>query len=103
MLAVDLVRPGGHVADIVVPGKGAGSFGASRFITHHFGFDAFDKAYDTFFRAGDTGAEQGRPHPLWNLPCHWQLLDGILATRRTHTWGRPLETGTLPQKDTAPA
>ena len=29
---------------------------ASRFITHHFGFDEFDAAYDAFARAGDTGA-----------------------------------------------
>ena len=29
---------------------------AARFVTHHFGFDEFDTAYDVFSRAGDTGA-----------------------------------------------
>jgi alcohol dehydrogenase len=29
---------------------------ASRFVTHHFGFDAFEAAYDVFARAGETGA-----------------------------------------------
>ncbi|MEO9236578.1 MAG: zinc-dependent alcohol dehydrogenase family protein [Jatrophihabitantaceae bacterium] len=29
---------------------------AQRFITHHFTFDQFDEAYDTFARASDTGA-----------------------------------------------
>jgi alcohol dehydrogenase len=29
---------------------------ASRFVTHHFGFDQFDEAYDVFSRAADTGA-----------------------------------------------
>lgn len=28
----------------------------SKFITHHFGFDEWDAAYDTFSRAGETGA-----------------------------------------------
>ncbi|MCU1602026.1 MAG: alcohol dehydrogenase [Frankiales bacterium] len=88
-LAVDLVRPGGHVANIGVHGTSATlhleriwdrnltittglvdtsstptllrlltgrQVDASRFITHHFGFDEFDAAYDTFSRAGDTGA-----------------------------------------------
>jgi alcohol dehydrogenase len=29
---------------------------AGRFVTHHFTFDEVDAAYDTFARAGDTGA-----------------------------------------------
>ena len=29
---------------------------ASKFVTHHFGFDHFLEAYDTFSRAADTGA-----------------------------------------------
>jgi alcohol dehydrogenase len=29
---------------------------AGRFITHHFTLDEFDKAYDVFGRAADTGA-----------------------------------------------
>ncbi len=29
---------------------------AARFVTHRFGLDEFDAAYDTFSRAGDTGA-----------------------------------------------
>lgn len=29
---------------------------AGRFITHHFGFDEFERAYDVFARAGETGA-----------------------------------------------
>ena len=29
---------------------------AAVFITHHFGLDQFDKAYDVFGRAADTGA-----------------------------------------------
>ena len=88
-LAVDLVRPGGHVANIGVHGSPATlhlervwdrnltittglvdtystptllrllasrQIDAGRFVTHHFGFDEFDKAYDTFSRAADTGA-----------------------------------------------
>jgi alcohol dehydrogenase len=88
-LAVDLVRPGGHVANIGVHGTsatlhleriwdrnltittglvdtsstptllrllGGRQIDASRFITHHFGFDEFNDAYDTFSRASDTGA-----------------------------------------------
>jgi alcohol dehydrogenase len=31
-------------------------FDASRFVTHHFTLDEFEKAYDVFARAGDTGA-----------------------------------------------
>ena len=27
-----------------------------KFVTHRFGFDDFDKAYDVFSRAADTGA-----------------------------------------------
>ena len=30
--------------------------GAQRFVTHHFGFDDFMRAYDVFSRAGETGA-----------------------------------------------
>jgi alcohol dehydrogenase len=88
-LAVDLVRPGGHVANIGVHGTSATlhleriwarnltittglvdtystptllrllagrQIDAARFVTHHFGFDEFDTAYDVFSRAGDTGA-----------------------------------------------
>jgi alcohol dehydrogenase len=88
-LAVDLVRPGGHVANIGVHGTSATlhleriwnrnlrittglvdtystptllkllasrQIDAARFVTHHFGFDAFVEAYDVFSRAGDTGA-----------------------------------------------
>jgi alcohol dehydrogenase len=88
-LAVDLVRPGGHVANIGVHGAPATlhleriwdrnltlttglvdtystptllklltgrQIDAARFVTHHFGFDEFDEAYDVFSRAGDTGA-----------------------------------------------
>jgi alcohol dehydrogenase len=29
---------------------------AARFVTHHFGLDEFDTAYDVFSRAGETGA-----------------------------------------------
>jgi alcohol dehydrogenase len=29
---------------------------ARRFVTHRFGFDEFIRAYDVFFRAGETGA-----------------------------------------------
>ena len=29
---------------------------AGRFVTHHFALDEFDKAYDVFSRAADTGA-----------------------------------------------
>ncbi|MCW2669560.1 MAG: alcohol dehydrogenase [Frankiales bacterium] len=88
-LAVDLVRPGGHVANIGVHGTSATlhleriwarnltittglvdtystptllrlltgrQVDADRFVTHHFGFDEFDTAYDVFSRAGETGA-----------------------------------------------
>ena len=88
-LAVDLVRPGGHVANIGVHGTSATlhleriwdrnltittglvdtystptllkllvgrQIDAARFVTHHFGFEEFDKAYDTFSRAADSGA-----------------------------------------------
>jgi alcohol dehydrogenase len=33
-----------------------GQLDARRFITHHFGLDEFDEAYDVFSRAADTGA-----------------------------------------------
>jgi len=33
-----------------------GQIDARRFITHHFGLDEFDQAYDVFARAADTGA-----------------------------------------------
>ncbi len=29
---------------------------AGRFVTHHFALDEFEKAYDVFARAGETGA-----------------------------------------------
>jgi alcohol dehydrogenase len=31
-------------------------FDAARFVTHHFMLDEFEQAYDTFARAGETGA-----------------------------------------------
>ena len=34
----------------------SGQIDAKRFITHHFGLDEFDEAYDVFSRAADTGA-----------------------------------------------
>jgi alcohol dehydrogenase len=34
----------------------SGQIKPGRFITHHFGLDEFDEAYDTFARAADTGA-----------------------------------------------
>jgi alcohol dehydrogenase len=34
----------------------SGQINAKRFITHHFGLDEFDEAYDVFGRAADTGA-----------------------------------------------
>ena len=34
----------------------SGQIDARRFITHHFGLDEFDDAYDVFTRAADTGA-----------------------------------------------
>jgi alcohol dehydrogenase len=34
----------------------SGQINAKRFITHHFGLDDFDEAYDVFSRAADTGA-----------------------------------------------
>ena len=34
----------------------SGQLNAQRFITHHFGLDEFDEAYDVFSRAADTGA-----------------------------------------------
>ena len=34
----------------------SGQVNAKRFITHHFGLDDFDEAYDVFSRAADTGA-----------------------------------------------
>ena len=87
--AVELVRAGGHVANIGVHGEPAAlhlerdwirdltittglvdtytiptllelvrtrQIDARPFITHHFGLDEFDEAYDVFARAGDTGA-----------------------------------------------
>jgi alcohol dehydrogenase len=33
-----------------------GQINAKRFVTHHFGLDEFDAAYDVFSRAGETGA-----------------------------------------------
>jgi alcohol dehydrogenase len=34
----------------------SGQINAKRFITHHFGLDDFDEAYDVFGRSADTGA-----------------------------------------------
>jgi alcohol dehydrogenase len=34
----------------------SGQINAKRFITHHFGLDEFEEAYDVFSRAADTGA-----------------------------------------------
>jgi len=34
----------------------SGQINARRFITHHFGLDEFEDAYDVFARAADTGA-----------------------------------------------
>ena len=34
----------------------SGQIDAKRFITHHFGLDKFDEAYDVFARAADTSA-----------------------------------------------
>jgi alcohol dehydrogenase len=88
-LAVSLVRPGGHVANIGVHGEPAtlhleeqwirditittglvdtfttptllrlvtsNQLDATKFVTHHFGLDEFEAAYDVFGRAADTGA-----------------------------------------------
>ncbi|WP_433665307.1 zinc-dependent alcohol dehydrogenase family protein [Nocardia sp. CA-128927] len=88
-LAVDLVRPGGHVANIGVHGAPAtlhlerlwtrdltittglvdtsstptliqlirtGQLDPTPMITHHFDMSEFPSAYDTFARAGETGA-----------------------------------------------
>jgi alcohol dehydrogenase len=88
-LATDLVRPGGHIANVGVHGSQAtlhlerlwtldvtittglvdtystptllrlvssGQLDAAQFVTHHFGLDEFEAAYDTFSRAGETKA-----------------------------------------------
>ncbi len=88
-LAADLVRPGGHIANVGVHGSPAtlhlerlwtldvtittglvdtystptllrlvssGQLDAAQFVTHHFGLDEFEAAYDTFSRAGETKA-----------------------------------------------
>lgn len=88
-LAADLVRAGGHVANIGVHGNpvtlhlerlwplgvtittglvdtystpvllrllASDQLDAKRFVTHHFGFGEFDRAYDVFSRAAETGA-----------------------------------------------
>lgn len=88
-LAAELVRPGGHLANIGVHGKPvtlhlermwplgvtitsglvdtystpvllrllmSDQLDAKRFVTHHFGFGEFDRAYDVFSRAAETGA-----------------------------------------------
>ena len=34
----------------------SGQINARRFITHHFGLDEFDEAYDVFSRSAETGA-----------------------------------------------
>ena len=88
-MAVDLVRPGGHVANVGVHGQAVsldlaqlwiqnitismglvnasttpmllrlvaqGKIPAGKFATHHFDFDHFLDAYDTFSRAAETKA-----------------------------------------------
>lgn len=88
-LAAELVRPGGHLANIGVHGKPvtlhlerlwpldvtittglvdtystpvllrllrSDQLDAKPFVTHHFGFGEFDRAYDVFSRAAETGA-----------------------------------------------
>jgi alcohol dehydrogenase len=88
-LAVELVRPGGRVANVGVHGGPvmlhledqwtrdvtittglvdtfsiptlmrlvtSGQIDAMRFVTHRFGLDEFDAAYDVFARSADTGA-----------------------------------------------
>ena len=88
-LAADLVRPGGHIANVGVHGSPAtlhlerlwtldvtittglvdtystptllrlvssGQLDVAQFVTHHFGLDEFEAAYDTFSRAGETKA-----------------------------------------------
>jgi alcohol dehydrogenase len=88
-LAVELIRPGGRIANVGVHGAPVmldladqwirditittglvdtfsiptllrlvtgGQINAKRFVTHHFGLDEFDQAYDVFTRAADTGA-----------------------------------------------
>ena len=71
-LAAELIRPGGHVANIGVHGEPVtlhletlwikdvtittGQVAAGRFVTHHFHLDDFIEAYDVFGRAADTGA-----------------------------------------------
>ena len=87
-LCTDLVRPGGHVANVGVHGEpatlhlercgsgtsrsppdwstpgrrrssrgsSAGRLDVSRMITHRFGIDEMQDAYDVFSRAGETGA-----------------------------------------------
>ena len=88
-LATELIRPGGHVANIGVHGKpatlhletlwtrdvtittglvdtystptlsrlmAARQLNAGRFVTDHFGFDEFIKAYEVFSNAAETGA-----------------------------------------------
>ena len=88
-LAVQLSRPGGHIANIGVHGEPATlhleeqwirnitittglvdtystptllrlvtshQIDAAKFITHHFGLNEFERAYDVFSRAADTGA-----------------------------------------------
>jgi threonine dehydrogenase-like Zn-dependent dehydrogenase len=49
--------PGGHVLDPEAAAAVAcGQLEPSKLITHRFGFDDFDEAYDVFARSGDTGA-----------------------------------------------
>jgi len=88
-LAVSLIRPGGHMANIGVHGKPVTlhledlwtkdvtittglvdtvstptfmrllqghQLDADRFVTHHFTFDEFDRAYEVFENAADSGA-----------------------------------------------
>ena len=50
-------RPRRHVLDAdAAPARPSGQLDAAAFVTHRFGLDQFDEAYDVFARAGDTGA-----------------------------------------------
>ena len=68
-LCTELVRPGGHVANIGAHGPGRHLLDASllrlvpsrqidagRFATHHFGLHDFMETYDVYERAPETGA-----------------------------------------------
>ena len=47
---------GGHLLDADADAaRPTGQLDAGRFVTHHFGLDQFEEAYDVFGRAADTG------------------------------------------------